>query len=78
MHPLSKLDHAVNAALALAQVALFTGDRVGLLAYARNIRQRIAAVRGASHLRQFLESLSIVREEEGRRSPAAGRESTDA
>ena len=30
---LSKLDHAVNAALSLAQVAMHCGDRVGLLAY---------------------------------------------
>ncbi|MFZ3266253.1 MAG: DUF58 domain-containing protein [Terriglobales bacterium] len=61
---LSKLDHAVNAALALCQVALFTGDRVGLLAYARHIRQRIPAQRGSSHLRQFLEALAAVREDE--------------
>jgi uncharacterized protein (DUF58 family) len=62
---LSKLDHAVNAALALCQVALFTGDRVGLLAYARNIRQRIPALRGSSHLREFLEALAVVDEDEG-------------
>ena len=61
---LSKLDHAVNAALALCQVALFTGDRVGLLAYARAIRQRIPAQRGSSHLRQFLEALAVTREDE--------------
>jgi len=61
---LSKLDHAVNAALALCQVALFTGDRVGLLSYARNIRQRIPAMRGHSQLRQFLEALAEIREDE--------------
>lgn len=61
---LTKLDHATNAALALCQVALFTGDRVGLLTYARNIRQRIPARRGSSHLRQFMESLAITREDE--------------
>jgi len=61
----SKLDHAVNAALALGQVALLTGDRVGLLAYGRNPRQRIPAMRGSLHLRQFVESLALVREEEG-------------
>ncbi len=31
----SKLDHAVNSALILAQVALYSGDRVGLVAYGR-------------------------------------------
>ena len=61
---LSKLDHAVNAALSLCQVALFTGDRVGLLAYARNIRQRIPAMRGSSQLRQFIEALAVIREDE--------------
>lgn len=61
---LSKLDHAVNAALALCQVALFTGDRVGLLAYGRDVRQRIPAMRGGSHLRQFLEALASTHEDE--------------
>ncbi|MFY9560066.1 MAG: DUF58 domain-containing protein [Terriglobales bacterium] len=60
----SKLDHAANAALALGQVALYTGDRVGLLAYARNIRQRIPAARGSSHLRQLMEALATVHEDE--------------
>ncbi len=31
----SKLDQAVNSALSLAQVALYSGDRVGLIAYGR-------------------------------------------
>jgi uncharacterized protein (DUF58 family) len=61
---LSKLDHAVNAALSLGQVALFTGDRVGLLAYARNIQQRIPALRGSAHLRLFLEALAVIHEDE--------------
>jgi uncharacterized protein (DUF58 family) len=60
----SKLDHATTAALALAQVALYTGDRVGLLAYARTIRQRIPATRGSSHLRQLIESLATIHEDE--------------
>jgi len=45
---LSKLDYAVNAALTLAQVALYSGDRVGLVAYGRAIRnasQQPAVVR---------------------------------
>jgi len=61
---LSKLDHAVNAALALAEVAQLTGDRVGLLAYARTIRHRVPAMRGSIHLRQFVESLAQVSEDE--------------
>ncbi len=43
----SKLDYAVNAALSLVQVALYCGDRVGLLAYGRRVQQNICANRGA-------------------------------
>jgi uncharacterized protein (DUF58 family) len=61
---LSKLDYAVNAALALGQVALLTGDRVGLMAYGRNLRQRVPAMRGSSHLRQFVETLALIHEDQ--------------
>lgn len=59
----SKLDHAVNAALTLAQVALYSGDRVGLIAYGRTIRQQLPAAKGSAHLRQFIERLALVQEE---------------
>ena len=59
----SKLDHAVNAALSLAQVALYSGDRVGLVAYGRGIRQQLPAAKGSAHLRQFIERLALVHEE---------------
>ena len=60
---LSKLDHAVNAALSLAQVALYSGDRVGLLAYGRSPVARVGAARGAAHLRALLEQLALLRAE---------------
>jgi uncharacterized protein (DUF58 family) len=60
---LSKLDQAVNAALTLAQVALYSGDRVGLIAYGRGIRQQLPAAKGSAHLRQVIEQLAQVREE---------------
>ncbi len=60
---LSKLDYAVDAALALAQVAMHSGDRVGLLAYGREIQQNRNAGRGASHLHSIVESLALVRAE---------------
>lgn len=60
---LSKLDYAVDAALALAQVAMHSGDRVGLLAYGREIQQNRNAGRGASHLRSIVESLALVHSE---------------
>jgi uncharacterized protein (DUF58 family) len=60
---LSKLDYAVDAALALAQVAMYSGDRVGLLAYGREIQQNRKAGRGATHLHSLVESLALVRAE---------------
>jgi uncharacterized protein (DUF58 family) len=60
---LSKLDYAVNAALSLAQVATQCGDKVGLLAYGRSVQQRVAAGRGATHVRTIVDSLSQVRGE---------------
>ena len=61
---LSKLDYAVNAALTLAQVALYSGDRVGLVAYGRGIRQRVPAARGNAHLMQIMRQLALVSEDE--------------
>jgi uncharacterized protein (DUF58 family) len=61
---LTKLDYAVGAALSLAQVALYSGDRVALLAYGRRVQQRLAAGRGANHVSALIESLAQVRAEE--------------
>jgi uncharacterized protein (DUF58 family) len=60
---LTKLDYAVNAALSLAQVALYSGDRVGLIAYGRKLQQRVPAARGSTHLRHMMEQLSAIHEE---------------
>jgi uncharacterized protein (DUF58 family) len=61
----SKLDHACTTAVALAQLAHFSGDRVGLLAYGQGIQQRLLPGRGAAHLRQLIESLAQVHAEAG-------------
>jgi uncharacterized protein (DUF58 family) len=61
----SKLDYACTTAVALAQLALFSGDRVGLLAYGQGIQQRLLPGRGAAHLRQLIESLAQVHAEAG-------------
>jgi uncharacterized protein (DUF58 family) len=61
--PHSKLDYACTTAVALAQLALFSGDRVGLLAYGQGIQQRLLPGRGAAHLRQLVEALAVVRAE---------------
>lgn len=60
---LSKLDLSVNAALSLAQIALYSGDRVGLLVYGRDVQQRVGLGRGLGHLRNILEALASAREE---------------
>jgi uncharacterized protein (DUF58 family) len=60
---LSKLDLSVNAALSLAQIALYSGDRVGLLVYGRNVQQRVGLGRGLAHMRAIIESLASAREE---------------
>jgi uncharacterized protein (DUF58 family) len=59
----TKMDQAVNAALTLAQVALGSGDRVGLITYARTVVHYLPAARGSAHLRQILEHLADVRAE---------------
>ena len=60
---LSKLDYAANAALGLAQLAIYSGDRVGLLAYGRRIQQNVNAARGVRQVRAILESLARVKSE---------------
>jgi uncharacterized protein (DUF58 family) len=59
----SKLDHACSTAVALAQLALYSGDKVGLLAYGQGIQQRLLPGRGSDHLRQLIELLAQVRSE---------------
>jgi len=57
---LTKLDFAVNAALCLSEVALGSGDRIGLLAYGRGIQKRMLPRRGSAHLRQLIQQLAYV------------------
>jgi uncharacterized protein (DUF58 family) len=60
---LNKLDLSVNAALSLAQIALYSGDRVGLMVYGRQIQQRVGLGRGLGHMRVILERLAAAHEE---------------
>jgi uncharacterized protein (DUF58 family) len=62
-HAHSKLDHACSTAVALAQLALYSGDRVGLLVYGQAVQQRLLPGRGAAHLRQLIELLAQARAE---------------
>ena len=59
----SKLDHACSTAVALAQLALYSGDRAALLVYGQNVQQRVLPGRGAAHLRLIVEALAQVRAE---------------
>jgi uncharacterized protein (DUF58 family) len=67
------LDATVSAALTIAQVALASGDRVGLVAYGRRLQHRVAPSRGATHLRLLVEALAGVRADgvEGNHAGAA-------
>jgi uncharacterized protein (DUF58 family) len=55
--PMTKLDHAINAALMCAYVAAEMGDRVGLLAFAARVRAYIPARRGRRQVFHLLEDL---------------------
>jgi uncharacterized protein (DUF58 family) len=59
----SKLDHACSTAVALSQLALNSGDRVGLLVYGQQIQQRVLTGRGSAHLRQIVEALALAKAE---------------
>ena len=57
---LSKLDYAINAALLLAFVAIGTGDKVGLLAFAATVHQYIAPRQGRQQFYKMLDALYAV------------------
>ncbi len=56
----TKLDHAVDAALALAFASLMAGDRVGLVVFDRRVREWIAPVADRRQLSRFVDTLSGV------------------
>src|SRR4029077_8988253 len=60
---LSQLHPAGHAALSPAQIALYSGDRAGLIVYGRDIQQRVGLGRGLSHMRAIMEALASSHEE---------------
>ncbi|MHB8872772.1 MAG: DUF58 domain-containing protein [Myxococcaceae bacterium] len=54
---LTKLDHAVNAALFLAFVAVRNGDRVGLVVFADGVKAYLAPASGRTQYRKIVETL---------------------
>lgn len=61
---LTKLDHAINAALLLVHVALRTGDRAGCLVFADDVTASLAPRAGSTQLRRFLDTVRPVQPEE--------------
>ncbi len=57
---LTKLDHAVNAAVLLAYLANRTEDRVGTLSFATEVDAGLSLGRGSSHLRRFTALLASL------------------
>lgn len=53
---LTKLDHAINAALLLVHVALRSGDRAGMLAFADTVTGTLPPRAGTAQLRRFLDA----------------------
>lgn len=52
----TKLDHALEAALALCQTALSAGDQAGLLAFAHHVASFLPPSRGPAQLQRLLEA----------------------
>lgn len=57
---LSKLDHAIHAALMLAYVALRSGDKVGLIVFAHGVLHFVPPRGGQPHYRRILDSVFAV------------------
>jgi uncharacterized protein (DUF58 family) len=60
---LTKLDHAVNAALLLAWVAQSQGDRVGMLTFSDGVRRFVSPQRGPAQVTQLNRVLYDVKAE---------------
>jgi uncharacterized protein (DUF58 family) len=61
----SRLDGNTGAALAVAQLALLAGDRVGMLGYGGAIQQKVAPKRGKSHFRSLMDAAALLQAEPG-------------
>jgi uncharacterized protein (DUF58 family) len=61
--PMTKLDHALNAALLTAHVALRSGDRVGLIVFADDVRLFVPPARGLGQYRRLLDATYRVKAE---------------
>jgi uncharacterized protein (DUF58 family) len=62
---MSQLDAAADAAVLLARAVTGVGDKFGLMAYGRTVRQQLLPGKGAGHLRVLVDLLSQVVSERG-------------
>ena len=58
---LTKLDHAINAALLLVHVALRSGDRAGMLAFSDTVTGTLPPRAGTAQLRRFLDATRPIK-----------------
>lgn len=61
----SRLDYTSSAALAVAQAALLSGDRVGMLGYGQAVQQRVPLGKGKGHYRHLMDATALLRTEPG-------------
>lgn len=54
---LTKLDHAINAALSIAYVAASGGDNIGLVAFSRRVISYLPPHRGRDQISRFMDAL---------------------
>jgi uncharacterized protein (DUF58 family) len=54
------LDRATTAAIALGQVAMTSGDNVGVIAYGRRILHRLAPARGPAQMRRIIDAMALT------------------
>lgn len=54
------IEHIINAALLLTQIALKNGDRVGLLGFGKDIRLHLPPEKGKKQMHMILESLKNI------------------
>jgi uncharacterized protein (DUF58 family) len=58
---LSKLDHAINAALSIGYVATHGGDNIGLLIFTRQVEAYLPPQRGHAQMQAMIEALYDVK-----------------
>jgi uncharacterized protein (DUF58 family) len=63
--PYTRLDYTTSAALAVGQIALLSGDRVGLIGYGQTVQQRVPLGRGKTHFRSLMDATAVLHTEPG-------------